>query len=130
VLSGGLVRNPLSSATTFPGDALTLDKGSIQRFKPPSPGVATTVDFPGVTGSGGIRVAPASPMLNISANGPSLSIPFSTEQGHSYALQTKLDLLGAKPWSPVGSPMPGDGTVKSVLTSAASAQGFYRLLVQ
>jgi hypothetical protein len=301
VLSGGLVRNPLNSASSFPGDALKLDAGSILRFKPPSPGVATTVDFPGVTGnaglilngggldpgtqntvftvggkilvasnsfllgpstngggrnflftaslsgsgditeqnflegtgatilssnntytgnwivtagrltgtginslgtgnitiaqgstfevmydintpgvlnlqggnsimtlhqdcqfgaaiiagtslppgtysysqlvlqfpgnfapggSGGIRVAPPSPNLNISANGPSLSLTFSTEQGRSYALQTKLGLLSAAPWKPFGSQIPGDGTIKSVLTGVANAQGFYRLLVQ
>jgi hypothetical protein len=91
------------------------------------------LQFPGnfaPGGSGGIRVAPPSPNLNISANGPSLSLTFSTEQGRSYALQTKLGLLSAAPWKPFGSQIPGDGTIKSVLTGVANAQGFYRLLVQ
>jgi hypothetical protein len=55
VLSGGLVRNPYVVPTsTFPGDSLQLDTGSIFRMKPPADGVTTTVSFPGVGGGPGL----------------------------------------------------------------------------
>ena len=54
-LEGAIIRNPISgSESTFPGDSLTLDPGSILRLKPPRGGVTTTVNFPGVNGEPGL----------------------------------------------------------------------------
>ena len=92
-----------------------------------------SLQFPGNFAAGGfgsIQIVPPAPVLSISASGTSLSIAFSTLNGRTYTLQTKDSLDETIPWAPVGNQYSGDGTMKTVLSTAAGTKGFFRVLAQ
>jgi hypothetical protein len=89
--------------------------------------------FPGnfsAGGSGSILIVPPPSTITISATGNSLSVSFPTAPGHAYTLQTNDSLSDASSWTPVVSPISGDGSPKTVVITATGAQGFYRVLVE
>lgn len=90
-----------------------------------------------LTSSGGNNVnffilAPAAapaPSLAITRDVAGVVISFATDAGRTYQIERKQHLTDAT-WQPLGSPVAGDGTVKSVTDSTAAGSGFYRLHVQ
>ena len=72
--------------------------------------------------------APAPVPLSAALNGANLVLSFPTASGYNYSVSYKDD-AGAGTWTPL-TMVAGDGSVKSVSTSAAAARRFYRLLIQ
>lgn len=75
--------------------------------------------------------APAAAVsLNILPNGSSMLLSFPTQTGYSYQVQYK-NALSDTVWTPLGSSVSGDGTVKSASDSlgAGHTQRFYRLSI-
>lgn len=75
-----------------------------------------------------IPVAP-SISLDISVAGTSVQLKFTSQNGTNYQIEYKNDLDDAE-WTPLGSAVAGDGTVKTVPDSTATGNRFYRLRVQ
>jgi hypothetical protein len=69
--------------------------------------------------------APVNTVLTISRTGSTLTVSFPTQAGLSYQVQRK-QALGDASWSPLGAPVAGDGTTKSVTDTTAAGSGFYR----
>ena len=67
--------------------------------------------------------------LTATLNGANINLSFPTQSGFSYQVSFKNDLTDST-WTPLGSPVAGDGTVKSASDSAAGARRFYILLIQ
>jgi hypothetical protein len=70
--------------------------------------------------------------ITFSRNGSNLSIGFPTLTGHTYTVFYNTTLVGGT-WLPLGSPVTGDGTVKSVpdtLVPDPGSKRFYRLQIQ
>jgi hypothetical protein len=62
-------------------------------------------------------------------NSPNMVISFPTQTGFKYQVQYKLKLTDAT-WTALGSPVPGDGTVKSVNDLISSSRRFYTVVIQ
>jgi hypothetical protein len=74
-----------------------------------------------------IPVASATaPTLTASLSGGKIDISFGTQAGFSYQVQYKNSLRDAS-WTPLGSPVLGNGAVQSVNDSSAGSSRFYRV---
>jgi Carbohydrate binding module (family 6) len=101
-------------------------------------GSATTLRYSGsaVPGqaelnTGFFMLAPTVPDLKLTAvlSGGNIIISFPTQTGLNYQVLHKA-LLSDANWTPLGSPVPGNGLVQSVPESAAGASGFYKVQSQ
>lgn len=104
-------------------------------------GKLVAVEFNGVatlrlTAGGGNNVnffiltpAPTTVTLTIARDVAGVRVSFATESGRTYQVERKQSLADAI-WQPLGAPVSGDGTVKSVTDSTAAGSGFYRLHIQ
>ena len=72
-----------------------------------------------------VSAAPVETEVAISRNGSTLTVSFPTQAGLSYQVQRKQALSDAT-WQPLGAPVAGDGTTKSVTDTTAAGSGFYR----
>jgi hypothetical protein len=68
-------------------------------------------------------------VLSASLSGANINLSFPTQTGFSYTVIYKNELTDPV-WMPLGSAVPGDGTIKSVPDSANQAHRFYRLSIQ
>ncbi len=71
----------------------------------------------------------ASTTLTASLNGGKVNVSFPTATGSTYQVQYKSQLSDAT-WTPLGSPLPGTGSVESVQDTPAGSSRFYRVQVQ
>lgn len=67
--------------------------------------------------------------LKAALSGGNIHVSFPTETGFNYQVQYKTHLSDTT-WTPLGTPVAGDGTVRSVTDSAADASRFYRVQKQ
>jgi len=68
--------------------------------------------------------------LHAAHNGANVMLSFGTQTGFNYQLQYKTNLTDAA-WQPLGSPIPGDGTVKSINDPVLTGgRRFYRAAIQ
>lgn len=67
------------------------------------------------------------PSLNASHSGNNIVISFQTASGLNYQVQYK-NKLSDSTWTSLGSPIAGDGTIKSVSDSIAGTSRFYRAI--
>ena len=98
-------------------------------------GSATTLRYSGSVlpgqaelNTGFFMLAPTVPDLILKAvvTGGNIVISFPTLTGVSYQVQHKNGVTDAT-WTPVGNPIPGNGTVQSFTNSAAGPSGFFRV---
>ena len=64
-----------------------------------------------------------------SLGGGNITILFPTQNGSNYQVLYKNKLTDAS-WTPLGSPVAGNGAVKSVSYMIAGSTGFYRVQVR
>jgi hypothetical protein len=57
-----------------------------------------------------------------------IGITIATQIGHTYTLQTATSPKG--PWTPVGTPITGDGSSHVINQATSNQQGYFRVLVQ
>jgi Carbohydrate binding module (family 6) len=75
-------------------------------------------------------VPTASPIaISASLSGTNVNVSFQTQTGLSYQIEWKNDLMDLT-WTPLGSPVPGDGSIKSVIDPATGTKRFYRARIQ
>ena len=67
-------------------------------------------------------------IASIGVSGPNINISFPTVSGLNYTVYWKNDLTDAT-WTPLASPVSGNGTVMSVNDSLTQNHRFYRLAV-
>jgi hypothetical protein len=113
--SGNLVSVPLN--------------GSTNTIKLSRPDVG--LGFPDVNVNFLMLVPAGSPPLLLTAtrSGANILISFPTVSGSNYQVQYK-DTLNVPGWTPLGSPVAGDGTIKSVSDPASGSHRFYRVSIQ
>jgi hypothetical protein len=76
-----------------------------------------------------VPVLPQSVLLNATRSGTNINISFQTQSGFSYLVQYKNNLTDPS-WTPLGSSIPGDGTVKVVSDPNSRSSRFYRVSIQ
>jgi hypothetical protein len=69
------------------------------------------------------------PVLSVTRSGNTTSISFQSEAGLTYQVQYKNNLTDPT-WTPLGSAVPGDGTVKTVNDTTGGQSRFYQAFVQ
>ncbi len=112
-VSGNLV------TLTFSGSTNTLQVGN-----PLGSGSDINVNF--------FMLVPASSgliTLTATISGGNINISFPTQNGSSYQLLYKNNLTDLS-WIPIGSPVPGNGSVQSVGDTVGLSSRFYRVQVQ
>jgi hypothetical protein len=67
--------------------------------------------------------------LTASLIGANLNISFPSQIGLTYQVEYKNDLADAV-WTPVGGPISGDGTTKTVSDTVGLTKRFYRARIQ
>ena len=67
--------------------------------------------------------------LKAALSGGNIIISFPTQTGFNYQVLYKTHLSDAN-WTPLGSPVAGNGSVQSVPDSAAGASRFYKVQSQ
>jgi hypothetical protein len=72
---------------------------------------------------------PGQTVLTAAISGANINLSFLTQIGFSYQVQYKDDLTSPT-WTPLGSAVSGDGTLKTVIDSAGGQRRFYRLYIQ
>jgi Carbohydrate binding module (family 6) len=75
--------------------------------------------------------APSATQVTViaSVSGGNINLSFQTQAGFSYQIEYKNDLSDFT-WTPLGSPVAGDGSIKSVNDPASESRRFYRARVQ
>ena len=73
--------------------------------------------------------APGQTVLSAVISGSNINLSFLSQAGFSYQIQYK-DNLTDSTWIALGSPVAGDGTLKTVSDSAGGQHRFYRAFVQ
>jgi hypothetical protein len=72
----------------------------------------------------------ASPVvLTATRSGANINISFQTTSGFNYQVQYKNNLTDPS-WTALGSPVVGDGTIKSVVDPTSGSSRFYRVQIQ
>jgi hypothetical protein len=71
---------------------------------------------------------PLIPQVTASIIKPNIQLQFLTHVGHSYTVLYR-DSLTAGTWLPLGSAIPGDGTVKTV-PDLLGTRRFYKVQIQ
>jgi hypothetical protein len=75
-------------------------------------------------------VGPSPVTLSATISGPNVLLSFPTQAGFNYTVTYKNNLTDAV-WTPLGSAVPGDGTIKSVSdTVTPHAARYYQLSIQ
>jgi hypothetical protein len=74
-----------------------------------------------------VAVTP-SPTITATINGANIKVSFATQTGYSYQLQYKNQLTDVG-WTPVGSPVSGNGSTNSLNDPAAGVSRFYHVQV-
>jgi hypothetical protein len=98
-------------------------------------GSATTLRYSGgpvnELNTGFFMLAPTAPdlVLRAALSGGNIVISFPTQTGLNYQVLFKTHLSDAT-WTPLGSPVAGNGLVQSVQYSAAGAGRFYKVKSQ
>jgi hypothetical protein len=72
--------------------------------------------------------SPSQTTLSATVSGGNINIKFPTQTGFSYQVLYK-DNLSDPTWTPLGSPIAGDGTVKTIQDPTGGQQRFYRLYI-
>jgi hypothetical protein len=112
--------------------------GSGQQVKVTLDGSATTLRLNGTPVAGHdeanvgfLMLVPTTPDVKLTAtvSGGSIHISFATQNGSSYQVQYKNNLTDAN-WNPLGSAIPGNGSIQTVNDSAVGSGRFYRVQVQ
>jgi hypothetical protein len=67
--------------------------------------------------------------LHAAIVGGGLQISFPTQPGFSYQIEYKTNLTDAV-WTPLGSSIPGDGTIKAVPDAISGSRRFYHARIQ
>ncbi|MBW8864375.1 MAG: hypothetical protein JF609_05520 [Verrucomicrobia bacterium] len=67
--------------------------------------------------------------LSASLSGTNIVLSFPSQSGSTYTVTYKNNLTDAS-WTPLGTPITGDGTTKSVNDSLTGGKRFYRLMIQ
>jgi hypothetical protein len=70
-----------------------------------------------------------SPTLSVSTSGGNILLSFPTDSGKNYTILTNDTVVGGN-WQPLGAPIAGDGSVKTVTNAVAGTKLFYRLQIQ
>jgi len=70
-----------------------------------------------------------SPKLTATVSGGNIHISFPTQNGYSYQLQYK-DHLTDTSWTPLGSPLSGNGSAQSTDDPSVTGSRFYRVQIQ
>jgi len=68
------------------------------------------------------------PLLTITRSGSNVVVSWNSTSGCTYQVQSKSPITGT--WSPLGTPVVGDGTVKSVVIPATDTEQYFRLMIQ
>jgi hypothetical protein len=72
----------------------------------------------------------ASPFpLTAFRSGANINISFPSQSGFSYQVEFKTNFTDLI-WSPLGSPVTGDGSIKTVVDPASGSRRFYRGRIQ
>ena len=74
-------------------------------------------------------LVPLTPAITASISAPNITLSFPTVSGLNYTVYWKNNLTDAT-WTPLASPVPGNGAVLSVNDSLTQNHRFYRLAVQ
>jgi len=76
-------------------------------------------------------LAPAPPQFTVTPSlvAGQLNLSFPTQSGHTYTVVYKSS-LAAPTWTPVGSPISGNGSAQAVLQTLTGTQGYYTVTVQ
>ena len=74
-------------------------------------------------------LVPLTPAITASISAPNITLSFPTVSGLNYTVYWKNNLTDAT-WTPLGSPVPGNGAVLSVNDTLTQNHRFYRLAVQ
>jgi hypothetical protein len=72
--------------------------------------------------------SPGPTTLGATRSGGNINISFPTQTGFTYQILYK-DNLSDPTWLPLGNPITGDGTVKTIQDSTGGQQRFYRLYI-
>jgi hypothetical protein len=97
---------------------------TLKLYRDPTPPLAdVNVNF--------LMLVPAATPITLSAVrvGNSIQISFPSQSGLTYQIESKNTLLDAT-WSPLGSPIPGDGTIKTVSDPLGVSRHYYRARIQ
>jgi len=73
--------------------------------------------------------APQPTMLTVTLSNGNVVLSFPTETGSSYQVEYKNRLTDTT-WTPLGSPVSGNGSSQSVKDPAAGSSRFYRVQIQ
>jgi hypothetical protein len=79
-----------------------------------------------------VPLTPLSPVITVSVNGSNIQLSFLTQIGFSYTMYYKNNLTDPS-WTQLGSPVPGNGAIESVIDSnilLSQNHRFYRLTIQ
>jgi len=77
------------------------------------------------------ELVPVPQLVNLTASlsGTNIVLSFPSQGGSTYTVTYKNNLLDAN-WTPLGAPVTGDGSTKSVSDGLAGGARFYRLMIQ
>jgi hypothetical protein len=76
-----------------------------------------------------VPLTPLSPRITASVSGSNIQLSFPTQTGFSYTMFWKHNLTDPT-WTPLGGPVPGNGSVMSVTDGLGGSSRFYELTVQ
>jgi hypothetical protein len=79
-----------------------------------------------------VPLTPLSPVITASVSGSNIQLSFPTQIGFSYTMYYKNNLTDPS-WTQLGSPVPGNGAIESVIDSnilLSQNHRFYRLTIQ
>ncbi|HEV2209413.1 MAG TPA: hypothetical protein VG167_11595 [Verrucomicrobiae bacterium] len=105
------------------GNIATISLGGVQTLKATS-GNNVNVNFYMF-----VPAAVQSPTMTVSLSGANIHLAFLTQPTHNYTVLYNSTLTGGT-WLPLGTSIPGDGTVKTVTDTAVGPARFYRLQIQ
>jgi hypothetical protein len=109
---------PLTNATT--GSLVILSLGGVETLQMTGDDNENANFF---------MLVSAVPAITASLSGANIILSFPTVSGLNYTVSWKNNLTDPS-WTPLGSPMPGNGAAMSVNDSLSHSQRFYRLAVQ
>jgi hypothetical protein len=92
-----------------------LDNNGFLSWQMPPPALVQVVTCP-------------QPLLTITRSGSNVVVSWNSTSGCTYQVQSKSPITGT--WSPLGTPVVGDGTVKSVVIPATDTEQYFRLMIQ
>jgi hypothetical protein len=125
----------LQATNGFAGDFTTPTTNTYYLVAPPGTTVVRyQVTMHVIGGSGGILYDDMHLMkkipvtLTAKLNGGNINISWPSQGATSYQVVYRDNITD--PWMPLGAPVPGDGTVKTVSYAAGSGKRFYSVITQ